>query len=265
MSLTAEQMGLVNPVQSGAVLDSAAPPADVLEAPAFAADEDAVSRIREAEAEGQAPQAAPAPASPASFLSPGTPQVQGQPGTPATPIDASDPAIWENPNNPYKRAVEQARPNRVAQLRNDLQQVPQYTQAAHAQLVAAGYDPEHASQLVSLAARTAQAELTEQINAEISAPAARQMVAEDIAKRVSIPGVSIDPKELLGERSPDAMVARARTLVEVRRTQGATTRAAARVDTVETSSGLTGGTARSGGTLSPFETIKSGLRSGRRN
>jgi hypothetical protein len=91
-------------------------------------------------------------------------------------------------------------------------------------------------------------------------------VASDIAAKHSVPGIKLTAQDLMGEGSPEAMVARARALVEGRRADNTQRRVAQRTDVAETSSGVTSGMRTVAQNMNSFELIRSGLRrSGRRN
>lgn len=263
--LSPEQMGLQNPYTdgsqpiapqpSGAVDTDAALPADVMEMPAFAATE-----IPDFDGPP-----APTPNIPGGWLSaPRTPNTT-TPGQPNTTGGQDN--IWESDANPYKaqaQAAQRAQPNRLQELQQTKAQLPAFAAQAKADLVAQGYHPDHADQLVGLATRAATSDIDRQITETVSAPAARTLVADHIAQRFSVGGVKLTGADLAQEGSPQAMEARARALVESRRTTNTQSRAAARTDVVEASSGVASGAANAQVTMTPFEMIRSGIRQSRR-
>lgn len=263
---TAAELGLTEvapPPPGGAISQDHAAPSDVMEAPAFAWD--GVGDPPDPQAPGTT-----------SFLNPlgttqtagvqaqGTTQTAQRPGPAQIPVTATGAIDWdevERTTNPRAGAQAPRGPDPVAQIRSQLASLNTEAELAYAQLVAAGMDPAQAQQTVTVSARAANAQLNQQLTEAVAAPAVTAHVAADIAKRFSLPGLPLSASDLAGEATPSAMMARARALQEGRRDGRVATRASTRVDTAELSSGTNGtnspGTTRQ---LSPFETIKSGLR-----
>jgi hypothetical protein len=163
---------------------------------------------------------------------------------------------WDDPSNPYKPdPVTQSRQTYAATVQQLQNEVP----VAVATLVAQGWQQEAAQAMVNTMLQAGVA--TARTNADRIAmlPYAKQANAEQIATKYSTSNVAIEPKELLGEPTVDAMEAKARTIVAERRDRVVTQRATAGSDRVER-------TGQSGtidyGQLSPHQMISLGLRRG---
>lgn len=257
------QMGAVAPVtpETSAEQQFAAPLPI-----AFAATEADVQRAQDAETNPNPgpnpdPTGAPAPGqvAPGGFLSgvPGARTAANPSGAQAgAQVPPGDPSIWESPENPYRRN----QPNQLEQINATLANLGNDAESALGQLIAGGMDPRAARATVEQAATQTRLMLENQRLQVAAAPAVRRHVAADIAQKFSIPGVTISADDLIREPSPDAMIARARTTVELRRASQSQQRVAQRVDVVESSSGITPGMRTVARAATPFELIRSGLR-----
>jgi hypothetical protein len=163
---------------------------------------------------------------------------------------------WDDAANPYKpdpvRQSQQSYATTVQQLQNE---VP----VAVATLVAQGWEQGAAQAMVNTMLQAGVANARTNADRIAMLPYAKQANAEQIATKYSTSNVAIEPKELLGEPTVDAMEAKARTIVAERRDRVVTQRATAGADRVER-------TGQSGtidyGQLSPHQMISLGLRRG---
>ena len=201
-------------------------------------------------------------------------------GTEVSPTPISDrqqpaPAQWESDQNPYKRIAEQNRPPSPGQqLAYQHQQLDYGAALAYQQLVSTGMaginngepvEPQAAALIIQSNLVAAKADAQLQADRAALAPAARQAVAEDIARRYSLPNAKISGKDLLGANmtSVAAMEARAATLQETKRTGAFDARRAAGTDRVESASSPGGDLTAVYDRLDSTEKIKLGLKRSR--
>lgn len=181
---------------------------------------------------------------------------------------AYDPASqWESDDNPYRTEAlrlrqAQADPGRQAteHLQSRTREIDTQAQGAFSQLVASGMPAEQAQFVVGAARAAALSDAQMQADRLALLPAAKREVASRIAAEFSLPNSKIDPGEILGEGSVEAMRARARTLQETRRSGAFQARRSSGVDRVERGAGP--GTKIDYDNLSITDTIKLGILRG---
>lgn len=227
---------------AGAVDVSSQLPSDVMEPPAFAFAGDSPPLALEA---------------PGFLTAPMAGQPGGVAGVAAPPAPA--PAA---PAPAQQVAVEQAQQTQaVAHIQAQLASVERDAQLALATLVAQGMPQAQALEKVTTAGQLANAELQRQLMEVTSMPAVTAWVAQDIAKRFSLPGSPISADDLRGEKTVSGMQARARAIQDTRRSTASQARYVSRADVVESPPGPSGGVG--GGqpqaNVSPFMMIRSGL------
>jgi hypothetical protein len=194
------------------------------------------------------------PANPASEPQP----LQQNPAAGTQPAGTAGQATinWDDPSNPYRpdpsAQATQLYQSRVAALDAE-------RPAAVALLMAQNYPQNVAEAMVASLHAAAVANVKTEADRIAMLPYAKQASAEDIAKKLSTSAVTIDPKELLTEPTPEAMQAKARTIVNERRDRVVNQRAANGADRVE----RVGTTATVDySQLSPHSMISLGLRRG---
>ena len=178
---------------------------------------------------------------------------------------------WDDDQNPYKGQVAQLQRQMQAFQQGSpaqaLQQTEQgivreagtlYQQLLNGPVAQGEMKAEHAQVLVNMAAQQAIQQARHQAERQALLPAAKQEVASRIAKEFSAGNAKVDPAQLLGEPTVEAMKARAKTIQEFSRNQGFQGRAAKRVDRAESGS-VTGLDSRAIEGLSPSAKIKLGI------